>query len=47
MYATKLDLLYTLGAFIPYYLWDAVKLIFAYVVYYYMPQAVIEKHLDI
>src|SRR5690554_1524256 len=47
MYATKLDLLYTLGVFIPYYLWDAVKLIFAYVVYYYMPQAVIEKHLDI
>lgn len=45
MYATSLDFIYTIGVFIPYYIWDIAKLIFAYLVYYYMPQAIIDKHL--
>ncbi len=45
MYATQLDFLYTLGVFIPYYIWDIVKLVFAYLVYYYMPESIIKKHL--
>ena len=45
MYATSLDFIYTIGVFIPYYIWDIAKLIFAYVVYYYMPQAITDKHL--
>jgi len=46
MSVMQVDLIYTIGLFIPYYIWDITKLIFAYLAYYYMPQNIIEQHLN-
>lgn len=43
---TDLTFMETLVVFIPYYIWDVIKLIFAYVIYYVMPNNVIKMHLS-
>lgn len=46
MYALDVDFIHAVSFFIPYYIWDIIKIIFAYTIYYYMPQSVIQKHLN-